>query len=44
MGRSYDVNRSSLFVGVGSIVDAGKRWLLHGEVATGVAPMAFGNV
>jgi hypothetical protein len=34
----------TLFVGVGPLVDVGKRWLLHGKVTTGAIPRAFGNV
>ena len=44
MRRSYDVGQGSLFVGVGPLVDAGKRWLLHGKVTTGAIPRRFGDV
>jgi hypothetical protein len=44
MGRSYDVSRDTLFVGVGPLVDAGKGWLFHDEVTAEAIPMGFRNV
>jgi hypothetical protein len=44
MGRSYDVNQDILFAGAGPLVDAGKRWLFHGETTTRAIPRGFGNV
>jgi hypothetical protein len=44
MGQSYDVSRGTLLVGVGPLVDGGRRWLLHGKVTTGAVPRAFENV
>jgi hypothetical protein len=44
MGQPYDVSQGTLFVGVGPLVDAGKRRLFHGKATTGAIPRVFRNV